>query len=977
MFLLFFGSLSLVQGQVVDTTFLQQRIQEASSLIREGDFKKAEKMLRKDIRQYAQQLSEYPRLLSMLYHKMGVLHYSSGDSENNFRQALQNFRKALLIRQQKLPANDPDLLNSYYVLFVLCNYFDKTDLAQQYGQSAANLLEKQEEPPIERLTALYLQMSRLYNKKGDATAAATFARKAIRLAQQTDDEYSLLQCHTELGFAYETQKKYRQAFDAHQKSLDLARQMEGVDEWVLGNCYNNLGLLFKETGRHNEAIEHLTKSMEINKRDYRQSRDSYTHLNLADNYENIGTVYIRQGKFDKALAYTKRSQNILQKELKTRYHADIAKCQANFGDIYEGQGKLNKALRTHQMGIQALVPDFRSKKIADNPTFSQQRSNDRPTLLQLMASKARVFFKKASGSNDDQAYLQRALNTHLALDTLITQMRQSYQAAGSRYQLIEDVVPIYENAIDICLNLYEQSGEKKYLEKAYYFCAKNKAIVLLEGMHDEYSKEFSGIPTDLLDKERSLKKSAHELESTLYELQAEQKLPQTASLEDSLFAIKRQYQKLIEQFEREFPAYYQLKYAFQSPNSIDDVQKQLADDQILLEYFIGPSQAYVFSISSQTIFYHRLELSDSFAQDCRTFRALLDSGLDFSEETFSDLSHQLYQQLLNKPLIDHRRNNQIRRLLIIPDQLLLQISFDVLLTSKTKPKRIPKPYLIRRYAISYAYSNQLAFDKTASDRVQQAIERFIGFGLEYDDYTLEGVNGLKKSNGDSLLPERSIGRLIYSDDEVAEIADLFNGKTWLNQDATKETFLKNAPSAYLLHLAMHGIVEEDNPLNTALIFTRTSDSIDYLLKPADLYSTRLHSELVTLSACNSAYGDIKSGEGIRSLSRAFTYAGCPSLVASLWSASDISTKQIMLPFYENLRQGMPKDVALQKAKLVYMETTNPAYAIPGFWSHLILIGKTDPLQLPPQSWPWKRFFLLVLLAGVLFYALQALWQRMR
>jgi CHAT domain-containing protein len=81
-----------------------------------------------------------------------------------------------------------------------------------------------------------------------------------------------------------------------------------------------------------------------------------------------------------------------------------------------------------------------------------------------------------------------------------------------------------------------------------------------------------------------------------------------------------------------------------------------------------------------------------------------------------------------------------------------------------------------------------------------------------------------------------------------------------------------------------------------------------------LERVRLHADLVTLSACETGFGQELGGEGLGSLTRAFLYAGAGSVVASLWSVADESTAELMTAFYRELRAGTPKDEALRRAQ---------------------------------------------------------------
>ena len=129
---------------------------------------------------------------------------------------------------------------------------------------------------------------------------------------------------------------------------------------------------------------------------------------------------------------------------------------------------------------------------------------------------------------------------------------------------------------------------------------------------------------------------------------------------------------------------------------------------------------------------------------------------------------------------------------------------------------------------------------------------------------------------------------------------------------------------------------------------------------------QLDAELVVLSACNTGVGRLHKGEGMLSLARAFKYSGAKSLVTSLWSVSDFSTKELMLLFYQYLKKGEGKHVALQKAKLAYLEKYNdPLFSHPFYWSGFNMVGDTTAVYQPRKySWLWYLggflLFILVL-----------------
>ena len=134
------------------------------------------------------------------------------------------------------------------------------------------------------------------------------------------------------------------------------------------------------------------------------------------------------------------------------------------------------------------------------------------------------------------------------------------------------------------------------------------------------------------------------------------------------------------------------------------------------------------------------------------------------------------------------------------------------------------------------------------------------------------------------------------------------------------------------------------------------------LSTLDIYNLNINACLTVLSACNTGGGVLRKGEGIISLARGFFYAGCPSVIMSLWEVEDESGAQIMSSFYKNLKKGKAKDEALRLAKLEYIEKSNSRRSHPHYWSGYINLGNNSPLY---KSYDFYFFLiLLVLVTGV-------------
>jgi CHAT domain-containing protein len=103
-------------------------------------------------------------------------------------------------------------------------------------------------------------------------------------------------------------------------------------------------------------------------------------------------------------------------------------------------------------------------------------------------------------------------------------------------------------------------------------------------------------------------------------------------------------------------------------------------------------------------------------------------------------------------------------------------------------------------------------------------------------------------------------------------------------------------------------------------------------------------DMVVLSACDTGMGDVKNGEGVYGLRRAFTQAGAKSLVMSMWEVPDVETKELMVNFYKNLQSGkMNRAEALRNAALKQRQTVKSRYGNdnPYYWAAFVFLGEAE------------------------------------
>jgi CHAT domain-containing protein len=198
--------------------------------------------------------------------------------------------------------------------------------------------------------------------------------------------------------------------------------------------------------------------------------------------------------------------------------------------------------------------------------------------------------------------------------------------------------------------------------------------------------------------------------------------------------------------------------------------------------------------------------------------------------------------------------------------------------------------------------------------------------------------------------------------EVSAIAHLLPSRsvtTLVGAEAQEEKVRSVSADKTIIHIATHGIVRNDSPLDSFLALGRRPsmgsqievNSQDGRLTVQEIYDLHLRADLVVLSACRTASGRV-SGDGLMGLTRAFFYAGTPSVIATLWDIADEPSQWLLPAFYRSLQRVKDKGRALRAAQLqlldalrhgqVKIPTPTATYILPehpAFWASFILLGE--------------------------------------
>jgi CHAT domain-containing protein len=234
-------------------------------------------------------------------------------------------------------------------------------------------------------------------------------------------------------------------------------------------------------------------------------------------------------------------------------------------------------------------------------------------------------------------------------------------------------------------------------------------------------------------------------------------------------------------------------------------------------------------------------------------------------------------------------------------------------------------------------------------QVAQSSEASRGLGLALDsavkDVTGTGTAGAPPASG--LRLARLFGTRAEAE-EIAKIAQAGGAKpdVWIDLGASEENVTSRDVTNYrVVHIATHGLLNVERPQFTGVVLSLVGNTTsDGFLRTDEIFNLKMGSPLVMLSACETGLGKEKRGEGVIGLTRAFMYAGAPTVGVSLWSVADKSTADLMTDFYRRyLGTGaaastpVSAPAAMREAQLAMIE--GKKYSAPFYWAPFVLVGE--------------------------------------
>ncbi|MCH8556738.1 MAG: CHAT domain-containing protein [Balneolia bacterium] len=361
---------------------------------------------------------------------------------------------------------------------------------------------------------------------------------------------------------------------------------------------------------------------------------------------------------------------------------------------------------------------------------------------------------------------------------------------------------------------------------------------------------------------------------------------------------------------------------------ISGVQRSLGRGEIILYFSIQNEQVFQTHITRRNI--ESVRHDDS----ARLYQLIRDAQLSFGPGT-TDLNklHEIY-----RIVFANLNPEDYRHIYIVPDGSFYQIPFEILPVAPPNSANSfgSTTFLLEKTSISYL--------NTANELLTKPQQRRTDFTYGYAGF---GLSDFRTAGHQTLSNLPFAPQEIYR--SASSLQQIQPALTFLNEESTRSRFYEVAGNSRILHLATHSVVEDEDPLFSALYLhqaiyeagngNQTTD--DGIVRAYNLFDIDLSADLVVLSSCESAQGEYLAGSGILGLSRAFSYAGAQSLLMNLWPVKDQTASQITSRFFANLDTGSNKAESLRQARLDYLNNVN---SDPFLWGGYVMHGNIAPVH---------------------------------
>ncbi len=885
---------------------------------------------------------------------------------------LQNARfflkKAEAILENKLKPQNLDLPEIYNIQTSIYYGLGKFDKALTSNLISISTLENSPSTYPLDLAYEYNNLATIYSSLKDYNNSLDYYLKALDIIESSDNYPKIESASLVYNIAstYYAQNNYKAAKEAFLKSLSYLNSSKEKNKDILGdyiNNYHKLTICYQHDNQLDSALFYLQKAENVNQK--------YPYR-ISTTYKILSQIALAQKEFGKAKEYALKSIQ-KSKEAYGEKNTILNISYNTLSDINIAENNYQEALFNTQKALEAISLNFSDPKGVSNPKLADVlNKGELLSTLRRKLSILKQLYKQGDPLVTGDDVFGTAKLTAEALEQMNRKMKDVNSKRGS---LNRQALPLFEAAISSALEVANKTGDEKYINEAFMLSERSKSMLMADAMQGAIASSLGGIPDSLLKKLDDLQEALADAEKQRFEAKTAGNTAKEKEMEAAVFDCKHHLNLLEHSLEEQYPKYKTLKMK-SSVASVQDIQDALSPKTIFIEYFEGENDIYAFAITKKGVSVEVIAKEEDFKLNIFSFQKSLMDIKAFTAQpgivynAFVKKSHYFYSKLIQNAV-----KETAERLIIVPDGQLGYLPFEVLITQEMPLLKqgtdqgadfSTLPYLLRDYKVSYNYSGTLLMAQQA--KKENIINGNI-LALAPSYAPTEMPNWREKREVEL---RKTLIELPGAVNEVSKLEELYAGQFYIGQQANETIFKTSAPKHGILHLAMHGLVDQKDPEYSGLALTEDqSKEEDNFLYAYEIKQLGLQAGLVVLSACETGIGKYQRGEGVVSIGRGFMYAGAPSLLMTLWSLNDQSGAAIIEQFYHNLSQGMEKDEAIRQAKLFYLDNYPNEYTHPFMWAAFVQVGDYSSIKINhKKNWNYYiigtviflliSFFLLIL-----------------
>lgn len=878
--------------------------------------------------------------------------------EGKYQQSIQLFEKLLKAARQVKDTNT--LYRTHYEIGNIYYQLEKFSLSVAELNASLQWARQKRQVPARELIKLYMSLSNSYIETNQKDSSRYFALKAYQVLSKSPSEKK------QLGQALATMFINQASVEIDEKSFDIALNYLNKAQGLIGgdrffqsmitsyyaSIYQKTNVFIKADSCLQLAIRQYPRKdgylvwlyllagktyLQYEFTDKaRQAIDEANKLYLqmppseqgSDLQRTIflryGQLYARQRQDSAAVGAFQRAISISTKQYGKRGTVP-AEAYRELAQLYRRKDQMPQALGAIQRALVAASTTFDSQDLGQNPNAEDFQLG--VPLMEALHLKAELLLSAKRGAG--------ALDTYRRYVEVALAVRREISSQESRLFFQQNRVDeVFNEAISLAF-------VRRDAEAAFWLIEQSRAATLHDRLSEQALKPRH-IPAAVLKQENDLQGTIARLKMELSQGSNPQK---EVALREAYLALEQ----LGLEWAQQYPEYFAERRAVTSL-TLRALQKRLPNDMAYVAWHVAPNHLYTLIVTTQDTQLRVAQVSRrELDQQIVALRRALDQNPKVGAYAGSKPSQWLYAVLL-KPI--QATLQDTKRLVVSSNGKLNLLPIDVL-------EYAPGRYCVERFAMSKAYNASIHFAEHGSDwlKTKPSLLVFAPFARP---------SGMQVGrSGDTLGP------LPATLQECRKLG----GTMYINQNAQKVDFLEahrqksTTSESVVYHFATHSVGNDAKPEASFVAF-HPSPNAEYRLYSAEIKQLNLSNvRLAVLNSCSSAYGQLLENEGILSLARAFTEAGCRAVAAALWTEDDATGSAIAVSFHQYLAQGIPTDVALQKAKLDYLNNP-PDDAFrdmrhPYFWGAMILSGHVEAVYESYLVWWWYGLGLAGLMgAGV-------------